>query len=58
MRNTVFLFVGLFMIWNGMTAQESVTFAVKDGKELKMTIYEADAGNRQPETIIYSSFAS
>lgn len=34
-------------------AQESVTFAVKDGKELKMTIYEADAGNRQPETIIY-----
>ena len=53
MRNTVFIFVGLFLIWNGMTAQESVTFAVKDGKELKMTIYEADAGNRQPETIIY-----
>ncbi|MBQ0007794.1 MAG: alpha/beta hydrolase [bacterium] len=37
----------------GVAAQDTATFAIKDDRQLKMTIYQADNQNRQPETIIY-----
>ncbi|MCQ2344664.1 MAG: alpha/beta hydrolase [Paludibacteraceae bacterium] len=53
MKRNILIIAVLCLCVQGIMSQETVVYAVKDGMELKMDIYEADERNRQPETIIY-----